>query len=146
MLFFTQCCAFSYDLQQNKLQIFRFRNCRHDRMVKGGPSDLDQTDLNTGILCGFQKHFHELFLRHEMRTGIGRKIAASRQELHGFGIDFAISSEGIAEGAAAFGKGRRIKNDQIKMSMFGPQLRQHFKDITLPEGLPAIHASTQSSR
>ena len=70
-------------------------------------------ELNACILRGIVQHFAEELIRHKVRAGTGRKIAASGQQLHSFCVYGFIAVDRAVQSAAALGERRGIENNVI---------------------------------
>ena len=66
-----------------------------------------------GASGGFADGFCKEFLRHEMGTGTGGKVAAVFDQFQSLDIDLAIAFDGIFSCLTGFGKCRRIQDHDI---------------------------------
>ena len=92
------------------------------RQLAGMRGLMANTSGKTIIPRCIGQHFLEHCLRGKMRAGTSRQIPSARQQLHSTFIDFPISAHCIEHCFAAFGKCRRIQDNEIIFCMFCNQL------------------------
>ena len=92
-------------------------------------ADFDLAQLPSGVMRGALKHLHKPFLLHKVGAGRGRKIPASRQQLHRAEIDLLIAAVGGIDRLAALGKGGRVEDDKVEPVVGIMALRHLRKEI-----------------
>ena len=113
-------------------------------MVRRLLASFDLAEADAGVFGGIVEHLAEQVVAHEVRARAGRQVTAAGQEFHSFQVDFFIAPDGIADGMARLGEGRRVEDDEvIVMALVFSQVREQIEDVGLlgrDDGFQAIAA------
>ena len=82
-------------------------------MVAGLLPGLDLPQLHSGVSGGAVEHGCELLLCGEVGAGAGGEKTAPGQQLHGPVVDLLIPGDGVGNGPAGLGEGRRVQDDEV---------------------------------
>ena len=101
-------------------------------MVRRLLASFDLAEADAGVFGGVVEHPAEQVVTHEVGARTGREVTAAGQEFHGFQVDFLVAPDGVVDGMARFGEGRRVEDDEIiVMALVVGQVGQEVEDVGL---------------
>lgn len=93
-----------------------------DRMVGRLDELVQYAHVASRLLCGGEDGEAEVLLAYYLRAGEGEENASGAYLLEGFGVELAVSLQGIVEYPAVFGKGGRVEDDEVIVAAHGVEV------------------------
>ena len=100
-------------LKHESLEVFAFGVIDADGVVGRLVKLVKDADVSAALGCRSEYGQTELVLVYCLRTAEGEEYAARLDLAEGHGIEPGIAFQGVAQGIAMFGKGRRFEYNEV---------------------------------